>query len=438
MKYRNIYNIIAFLTVFLIVLGYVVSHTVKVSYAQAKEATFRFQQQSVQIAPGQTGTITVQIQNSDGISAFNLILEAENATIESVNETFSINGHRSDAVNGQKATGGDYAIAINNISSDKKTAKVVATTQVDTRNMATDLTFTATVKRTGNEEGQITFATGQGEQVTGDGQTKYTINMSNPVTLTDGGGNNQNGEGNLVFSPTAISTNTTALNNLNMTIKESTGIAAFTLVVNSQNATIEEIVGVTNVSGGSARTDNYSKTATSIRNNKQTARLTYTVNGISNNADLATEVTLQIKVKKSSITNGTITFDLGETKLAGPDGASYDPVAANQVTLTSGGGGTVNPTGGGGGSTDCNPYWAIGDANCSGQKPDDKDFDLWKNAFIPQSGGPASLATCMQAGNIKVDFNNDNLVDLVDFEIWRRGKYGTVSNPQKQWPAECM
>jgi hypothetical protein len=81
----------------------------------------------------------------------------------------------------------------------------------------------------------------------------------------------------------------------------------------------------------------------------------------------------------------------------------------------------------------------IGDANCSGPKPDETDYNIWKTAFVPMlNGGPASLPSCVEAGNIRTEFTNDNEVDLADFEVWRRGAFGTVTNPEKTWPPECM
>lgn len=56
-----------------------------------------------------------------------------------------------------------------------------------------------------------------------------------------------------------------------------------------------------------------------------------------------------------------------------------------------------------------------GDANCDGAV-DDNDYTLWKSIFLGET-----------LSGVNADFNLDTLVDLVDFEIWRRNFYIALS-----------
>lgn len=403
------------------------------SFAQSTASQLTFNPAQIAADTGETKDVVLELTGTEGISGFNIILEAENATFESVNDSVQVSGG--------SAQPSDFSNVLDFVDDSKTQAKVsFVTTSLNDDELPTKVALSVKAKRSGSAEGVIRVVNDSNAEITGKEGVTYSLNPTNEATLGSSGGG-ENSLGNLQFSPENIETNTTTTNKLNITITEDQGISGFNIIMNAQNATIESIEPGVTVSGGNAESGEFSKVLDTINQAKTEAKVAYvTITADLKDEDLPTSITFTINVKKSSNSDGVITFNTTDSEITGPEKTSYTPVASNQATLTSGGGGNVSPTGSNGGGGDCEPYWAIGDANCTGPKSDEKDFSLWTTGFDAMKlGGPASLPACNTAGNIKLDFNKDNKVDLVDFEIWRRGKYGSVSNPPiTSWPAECM
>jgi hypothetical protein len=70
--------------------------------------------------------------------------------------------------------------------------------------------------------------------------------------------------------------------------------------------------------------------------------------------------------------------------------------------------GTDNP----GSVHPCSLKWQIGDANCSGEKADEKDYFILKNYFLKKD-----YEGCE---NCTGDLNEDGTINLSDFETWRK------------------
>jgi hypothetical protein len=153
---------------------------------------------------------------------------------------------------------------------------------------------------------------------------------------------------------------------------------------------------------------------------------------------VAQGVKIPLKIKKSSKYKGSILVNAEKAEVTAQsdsDVIDYEIIVKNSTELA----GEEKNSGGGSASGECGAYWVIGDINCSGGKPDEKDYQAWKAAFSPHiDGGAASLPECTSAGNINADVNSDGKVDLKDFEVWRKGANGTQTNPaMTQWPEAC-
>lgn len=242
----------------------------------------------------------------------------------------------------------------------------------------------------------------------------------------------------LTFNPAQISAEAGETKDVTFDLSGEEGISGFNIMLQAENATIESIHDQVQVSGGNAQSSDFQKVLDYISDDKTQAKISFVTISL-NDEDLPTKISVSITAKKSGTEDGVISFKNDSTvEVIGKNGITYSVNATNNATLTAEGGdedpgeGEDDP-GDGDGQTSCTAYWAIGDANCSGGKPNSQDFVIWRNAYLSSSTGEKEGCT-----NIRADFNNDTKVDMGDFEAWRKGKYGSTSNSQKQWPQNCM
>jgi hypothetical protein len=420
--------------------------SVRAVFAQNATADVTFNPSQVSVGSDNTGEVVVQISGDQGVSAFTITLNADEADFTAINDTFQVSGGNADA--------SDFAEVSAFISDDNKTAKIsYATTTLDDADLPTQASISVQAEKISSADGTITVDVTQGEVTGGEGVT-YRVNATNEATLTGTGGGGGTDQATLRFSPEAEQGETGQSFNPVIIISAQDGIAGFNVIVEAENGIVEEIGEEIRVSGGSASDNDFSKDLAFISDDGKTARVAYTNSSLTAD-ELPTEIrtTVQFKRTGTEDQDGIMSFSSSaDVEVVGAEsgynitrGSSYrvssSPVpsvtGSQQVSPTPGSGTSVTPTPGSG-SSDCRPYWNIGDANCSGPKPDDRDFTLWEIFFVAEGKNVDGLGSVCTEGNINADFIDDDTVDLADFEVWRRGLFGTVTNPEKTWPERCL